>query len=150
MKLLSSLAVAGLLLAASPLFAETVTVGPGQSLQEASDRLQPGDTLLLEEGTYYQSLKLTRSGTAGNPITIKAKTPGKVVITGAMETTPKFERVEGAIYKPVPASITAGLGSSPKLEQVDGAIYKTKWVPAKTWKGSGTGHVWVIADDRNL
>jgi hypothetical protein len=124
MKLLSSLAVAGLLLAASPLFAETVTVGPGQSLQEASDRLQPGDTLLLEEGTYYQSLKLTRSGTAGNPITIKAKAPGKVIITGAMETTPKFEQVEGAVYK-------------------------TKWA-AKNWKGSGTGQAWVIADDRNL
>jgi hypothetical protein len=106
------------------LSAETVTVGPGQSLQEAADRLQPGDTLLLAEGTYYQSLKVTRSGTAGNPITIKAKAPGKVIITGAMETAAKFEQVEGAIYK-------------------------TKWV-SKNWKGSGTGQAWVIAGDRNL
>ena len=149
MKLLSSLAVAGLLLAANPLSAETVNVAPGQSLQEAADKLNPGDTLLLAEGTYYQSLNLTRSGTAGNPITIKAQAPGKVVITGAMETTPKFEKVEGAIYKPVPVSITAG-NEAPKLEPVEGAIYKTKWAPAKPWKGNGTRRAWVIADDRNL
>ena len=47
MKPLSSLTIIGLLLAANPLFAETVTVEPGQSLQEAADKLQPGDTLLV-------------------------------------------------------------------------------------------------------
>ena len=51
MKSLSSLAIVGLLLAANPVFADTVTVEPGQSLQEAADKLQPGDTLLLSEGT---------------------------------------------------------------------------------------------------
>jgi len=112
------------LLATKSLFAETVTVGPGQTLQEAADRLKPGDTLLLAEGTYYQSLILTRSGTADSPVTIKAKTPGKVIITGAMKTTPDFEKVEGPIYK-------------------------TKWA-ARGWRGSGTGQAWVIADGRNL
>ncbi|MEA3367667.1 MAG: chondroitinase-B domain-containing protein, partial [Planctomycetota bacterium] len=92
MRLLPSLTTVALLLAEVPLVAETVTVGPGQSLQEAADGLQPGDTLLLAEGTYYQSLELKRSGEAGKPITIKAAAPGKVVITGAMKTTPKFER----------------------------------------------------------
>jgi len=121
MKSLSSLTMASLLLAAGPLFAETVAVEPGRSLQEAADKLQPGDTLLLAEGTYYQSFRLKKSGTAGNPITIKAKTPGKVILTGAMETPPGFEKVEGAIYK-------------------------TKW----GGKGSKTGQAWVIADDRNL
>jgi hypothetical protein len=125
MKSLSSLMIVGLLLAASPLFAGTVNVEPGQSLQKAADGLRPGDTLLLADGTYHQSFKLTKSGTADKPITIKAKTPGKVIITGAMKTTPKFEKVEGAIYK-------------------------TKWVPAKKWSGSGTRQLWVVADDRNL
>jgi hypothetical protein len=54
----------------------------------------------------------------------KAGTPGKVIISGAMETVPKFEKV-------------------------DGAIYKTGW-SSKNWKGNGTGQAWVIADDRNL
>jgi len=138
-----------LLLAASPLAAATMRIGPEQSLQEAANKLQPGDTLLLAEGTYYQSFSLTRSGTADKPITIKAAAPGKVIITGAMQTTPRFERVEGAIHKPVPASITARM-ESPKLERAEGAIYKTKWAPGKKWSGSGTRQAWVIADGRSL
>lgn len=144
-----SLTFVGLLLAANPLFAETVTVEPGQSLQEAADKLNLGDTLLLAKGTYYQSFNLTRSGTADKPITIKAAVPGKAIITGAMETTAKFERVEGAIHKPVPASLSARFEPA-KLEPVEGAIYKTKWVPAKKWSGSGTRQLWVVADGRNL
>jgi len=124
MRLRLSLTFVGLLLAANPLFAETVTVEPGRSLQEAADRLRPGDTLLLVEGTYHQSFKLTKSGTADKPITIKAKSPGKVIITGAMKTTPKFE-------------------------EIGAAIYKTTWV-SKNPRRSGTGQAWVIADGRNL
>ena len=124
MKLLPTLVIVSLLLTANLLSAETVTVKPGRSLQEAADRLKPGDTLLLADGTYHQSLKLARSGTAGNPITIKAKSPGKAIITGAMKTAPKFEKVKGDIYK-------------------------TKW-DAKKWRGGGTGQAWMIADNRNL
>jgi len=43
MKPLASLIVASLLLAAAPLFGETVNVGPGQSLQGAANKLNPGD-----------------------------------------------------------------------------------------------------------
>jgi hypothetical protein len=124
MRLLASLTIISFLSAIPWVFAETVTVGPGQSLQEAADKLQPGDTLLLADGTYYQALKLTKSGTADKVITIKAKTPGKAIISGAMEATPKFEKVEGDIYK-------------------------AKWGPRK-WKGSGTGKAWMIADGRCL
>jgi len=119
-----SLMELALLVTASPLVAASVTVSPEQSLQEAADKLQPGDTLVLAEGTYHQSFVLTRSGTAGSPITIKAAVPGKVIITGAMEATPKFEQLEGPIYK-------------------------TKW-SAKGLKDRGTRKVWVVADGRSL
>ena len=124
MKSFSSLTIVSLLFVANPIRAETVTVKPGQSLQEAADKLKPGDTLLLADGIYYQSLKLTKSGTAGRPITIKAAAPGKVVITGAMKTAPKFEKVKGDIYK-------------------------APWA-AKKWRGGGTGQVWVIGAGRCL
>ncbi len=124
MKPLTFLTVVSVLFSSAPLLGETVTVRPGQALQDAADRLQPGDTLLLSEGTYHQGFTLTKSGTAGRPITIKAEAPGKVIITGAMKTTPQFEKVQGDIYK-------------------------AAWV-AKNWKGSGTGRVWAIADGRNL
>ena len=125
MKSLMPFTFVGLLFAANPLLAETVKVDPGQSLQEAADKLQPGDTLLLAEGTYYQTFELNNSGTADTPITIKAALPGKVIITGAMETAPRFEQVEGDIYK-------------------------TRWVTARKWSGSGTRQLWVIADGRSL
>jgi hypothetical protein len=124
MKMLSFLVIVSLLLAANPLFAETVTVKPGQSLQKAADKLNPGDTLLLAEGIYYQSFKLSKSGTADKPITIKAKVPGKAIVTGAMKTTSKFEKVKGDIYK-------------------------APWIAGK-WRGAGTGRVWVIAANRCL
>lgn len=116
--------IAGWWAVVNPLSAAIVTVEPGQSLQEAADKLNPGDTLLLAEGIYHQTFTLTKSGTASNPITIKARSPGKAIITGAMKMTPPFEHVEGAIYK-------------------------TAWV-SSNWSGNGTGQGWVVAGDRNL
>ncbi len=124
MKSLSFLTIVSLLFVISPIGAETVTVRPGKSLQEAADKLKPGDTLLLADGTYYQSFKLARSGTADEPIAIKAASPGKATISGAMEKTPRFEKVKGDIYK-------------------------APWA-ARNWRGAGTGRAWVIAADRCL
>ena len=124
MKTPSSLVVVSLVLAVNTLSAETVTVKPEQSLQVAAEKLEPGDTLLLADGTYYQSIELKKSGKPGKPITIRAQTPGKAIITGAMKITPKFEKVRGDIYK-------------------------ANWA-AKKWRGSGTGQVWVIAAGRCL
>lgn len=42
--------------------------------------LEPGDTLIILDGTYNQKLQPLISGTAGNPITFKAKNFGKAVL----------------------------------------------------------------------
>lgn len=48
--------------------------------------LFPGDTLILLDGTYYQSLAPNvRNGQPGNPITIKAKNDGKAIIDGQFQ-----------------------------------------------------------------
>ncbi len=39
-----------------------------------------GDTVYLHNGTYYQQLQVTRSGTSGSPITIKALNDGQAII----------------------------------------------------------------------
>lgn len=45
--------------------------------------LQPGDTVIWENGTYSgQTLRLLSSGSAGAPITVMAETPGGVILTG--------------------------------------------------------------------
>lgn len=44
---------------------------------------RPGDTVLITPGVYHESIKLTTSGTAGQPITLEALTPGAVVMDAA-------------------------------------------------------------------
>ena len=44
--------------------------------------IRPGDTLLVKEGIYVQSIAATVSGTLGKPITIKAERAGGAIIDG--------------------------------------------------------------------
>jgi hypothetical protein len=52
---------------------------PWKTLAHSLRRLKPGDTLYLRGGTYYEKVALTRSGTAGTPITI-ASHPGELAV----------------------------------------------------------------------
>ena len=52
---------------------------PWKSLAHAFRQLQPGMTLYLRGGTYYEKASLTKSGQAGAPITI-ASYPGEIAI----------------------------------------------------------------------
>lgn len=54
------------------------------SLKNLQSKLKPGDKVLLEDGIYNNlTLTLTCKGTKTNRITIKAKNPGKVLVTGS-------------------------------------------------------------------
>lgn len=51
--------------------------------------IYPGDTLILLDGVYYQSLNPNkRNGEPGNPITIRAKNDGQAVIDGEYQRIP--------------------------------------------------------------
>ncbi len=56
---------------------------PFKTIRHAIETALPGDTVLLEPGTYRESLIINNSGTEGKPITIAAQTFGTVVIDGA-------------------------------------------------------------------
>lgn len=56
---------------------------PLSSISQAINLAQPGDTVLVEAGTYRESLIFNKSGTPDKPITIQAAQPGTVVIDGA-------------------------------------------------------------------
>jgi hypothetical protein len=45
-------------------------------------QLEPGETLVLLDGTYKQTLAPMRAGTPALPITVRAKNPGKAIIDG--------------------------------------------------------------------
>ncbi len=57
--------------------------GPWLTLQHAIDRLEPGDVLIVEPGTYVERLSIAPQGTADEPIVIRARQTGTVIIDGA-------------------------------------------------------------------
>ncbi len=59
----------------------TIAVAPGQSIQAALDRAQPGDTIRLQDGLYREDLHSVRDGRADAPITIIGSE--RVVLSGA-------------------------------------------------------------------
>jgi hypothetical protein len=55
---------------------------PLATLQAGVSRLAPGDTLVVRGGTYRETVVFPRSGTAGQPITVRPHPGEKVVISG--------------------------------------------------------------------
>jgi hypothetical protein len=80
----------------------TYYASPGDNLQQKINTLQPGDTLLLNDGIYYSPLWVeNKSGTAMAQITIKAVNDGKAIIDGSHITsdwTPPVFIGDGAAY----------------------------------------------------
>lgn len=59
-------------------FASTVA-----EYQQLATNLQPGDTLILANGVWQDfQMTLTAKGTADKPITVRAETPGQVILSG--------------------------------------------------------------------
>ena len=78
-------------------------VNTRQTLQTAINAAVPGSTIIVRNGTYndfYASIT-TKSGTDGNPITIKAETVGGVTLTGDSRFTMKKSshiKFEGFVF----------------------------------------------------
>ena len=75
---------------------------------------KPGDTVIIPNGTYTGvKLELNGKGSEGNPVTIKAETPGKVIINGlsSMSVTGEHLVIDGLFFhkawNPVIINITA-------------------------------------------
>jgi poly(beta-D-mannuronate) lyase len=71
--------------AAATAFATTTTVTSMSALQTAINGALPGDTIIVQNGTYSTSsnINIARQGTAAAPILITAQTIGGVTITGS-------------------------------------------------------------------
>lgn len=107
-------------------------------------KLKPGDVVVWKDGTYSSvTVKLTATGTADEPIVIRAETPGRVVFTGAssMSLGGTCVRAEGFTWNALDTSMKSSVmilakgssycsfrdcmidGSGSKVSDVD-----TKWV----------------------
>ncbi|HEY7529818.1 MAG TPA: dockerin type I domain-containing protein [Gemmatimonadota bacterium] len=59
---------------------------PFRTVQKAADVARPGDTILVHGGTYSGQVRITRSGTASAPITLKPAGDGTVTLTASLPT----------------------------------------------------------------
>ena len=66
----------------------TYYMTPADSFDAKIGALRPGDTLILRDGVYRQSLIPSVNGTATQPITIRAENDGKAIIDGEGKRTP--------------------------------------------------------------
>ena len=103
--------------------ARTLRTGTDAELARALADVRPGDTILVADGTYRESLIVKRSGEgAGQPITIKADHPRKAVFTRkgqAARIDGSFLRFEGLVFDSQYGNCTcvraAGRGSTEAL-----------------------------------
>lgn len=71
---------------------------PFRTLAKASAVAQAGDTVIVREGTYHETLTPQNDGTETNPITFKAAEGEKVVLSAADEIGGKFVKYKDDIY----------------------------------------------------
>ena len=91
-----------LLFAACESHAAETLVADAAAFDAAAKTAKIGDVIILKNGEWKDArLKLRASGTADVPVTIKAETPGKVVLTGdsRLQIGASFVLVEGLLFQ---------------------------------------------------
>lgn len=72
---------------------------PWKTIRHGLQRLVPGDTLVMREGTYYESLQITQAGAADRPITLRAFPGERVVLDGGYR---EFAENPAQAWEPYP------------------------------------------------
>ncbi|WP_284642013.1 CBM96 family carbohydrate-binding protein [Paenibacillus silviterrae] len=99
---------------------------PWRTLQKAADSMIAGDTCIVREGVYRETVTPARSGTAEAPITFRSFPGETVTISGAEPLTGWTEDPEasGTIYK---APMAWSLGSGNQLFVNGGMAEEARW-----------------------
>lgn len=71
---------------------------PFRTIQQAAQRAEPGDTVLVRGGTYRETVTPARSGTSSRPITYKPYNGERVTISGA-DRISGWAAYGGSIFK---------------------------------------------------
>ncbi len=114
---------------------------PWKSLSHALRRLQPGDTLYLRGGVFYEQVVLTKSGTAEKPITI-ASYPGELVILdGGLRD---FAESPATSWQPFEGGAEGEFVSTKTFPAADARRIPTQFLPG-SWEP-----MWGVEDERPL
>ncbi len=114
---------------------------PWKTVQYGANRLKPGQTLYLRGGTYYEKVRLTKSGTAEAPIAIVSYPGELAVIDGGLR---EFYETPETSWEPSADGAEGEYVSTRSYVGVDDRKIPQQFLPA-AWEP-----LWGIEDERPL
>jgi hypothetical protein len=93
----------------TPAFATDFLVHNAAEITAAQSSAGPGDSIVMADGVWMnQNITFADSGTAAAPITLRAQTPGRVILTGnsRLTITGDYSVTSGLTFKD--GSLTGG------------------------------------------
>jgi poly(beta-D-mannuronate) lyase len=81
--------------------AKEYPVSSASEIRAAMNNVGPGDTLIMQNGTWKdQNIKLTSSGKAEEQVTLRAETPGQVILSGnsSLQIDGSYVVVSGLLF----------------------------------------------------
>ncbi|HEV7298465.1 MAG TPA: DUF1565 domain-containing protein [Tepidisphaeraceae bacterium] len=76
---------------------------PVRTIQQAVSLAKPGDSVVVREGTYRETVTTSHSGTAAAPITIRSHEDERVVVSGTDVISGEWTKVGEEVYRaPMP------------------------------------------------
>lgn len=101
------------------------TIGsPFRTIQHAASIMTAGDTCIVREGTYRETVTPTNSGSSGNPIIFKPYTGETVTVTGTDLVQSTWTQHSGSVYK---TQVTLELGDQNQVF-IDGTMgHLARW-----------------------
>ena len=82
-------------------FCKSLVATNSNEIREICKEVKPGDVILMKNGIWEnQDILFSASGTTNNPITLKAETPGKVILNGTsrLKIAGKYLVVDGLCF----------------------------------------------------
>lgn len=106
---------------------------PFKTISRAAELLKAGDTCLIREGIYRETVRPANDGTKARPILFAPYKGEKVTVSGADEITARWEKYRGSIYR-VALDWSMGLGKDQVF--ADGEVMLQARYPNKDVRSS--------------
>jgi hypothetical protein len=68
---------------------------PWRNIQKCANTINGGDVCIVNDGTYTESIIISRSGSSGNTITIQAANVRKAIVSGSFNLSGNYIKIDG-------------------------------------------------------